>query len=136
MKKYLSRATLFVLTLATPFGAIAADIQNSDCKLTPAQIEKGVQCVKDDLNARQSSPFAEVKGLGIPAISNYLLGLVGAIALLYLIYGGMRYVTAGDDLDRLDAAKRTIKYSVIGLVITLLAYAIVSQVLKLAYTPQ
>ena len=113
--------------------ADAAVITDSDCNLTPAQIEKGVQCRKDDLNAIRNAPISGVKNLGIGAISNYLMGLVGGLALLYLIYGGIRYMTAGDDLEHIAGAKRTMLYSVVGLVITLLAYVIVTQVLTALY---
>lgn len=113
--------------------ASAASIDDSDCHLTPAQIEKGVKCVKDDLNAIRNAPISGVKDLGMATISGYLLSLVGTLALLYLIYGGVRYTSAGDDLERLDAAKRTMKYAVVGLVVTLLAYVIVSQALRLLY---
>lgn len=58
-------------------------------------------------------------------ISNTLIGLVGAIAVIVIIFGGFRYVTSTGDAGRIKQAKDTILYGVIGIVVALLAYAIV-----------
>ncbi len=58
-------------------------------------------------------------------ISNILIYLVGAISVLMLIYGGLRYVTSTGDSARVKGAKDTIVYAIIGIVVALLAYAIV-----------
>jgi hypothetical protein len=47
-----------------------------------------------------------------------------------LIYGGIRYTISGGDSSSVTAAKNTIMYAVIGIVVALLAYAIVNFVLK------
>lgn len=62
-------------------------------------------------------------------VANVLLYVLGAIAVIMIIYGGIRYVTSGGDSSHVKAAKDTILYSVIGLVVAILAYAIVNFVL-------
>lgn len=57
---------------------------------------------------------------------NVLLYVLGAIAVLVIIIGGIRYVTSAGDASRVKLAKDTILYAVIGLVIAILAYAIVN----------
>lgn len=58
-------------------------------------------------------------------IANVLMFLVGAIAVIAIIYGGFLYVTSTGDAKRVEAAKNTILYGVIGLVVAIMAYAIV-----------
>ena len=62
----------------------------------------------------------------IKSIINVLLFVVGAVAVIMIIMGGIRYVTSNGDQTHVKAAKDTILYSVIGLVVALLAFAIVN----------
>src|SRR4249920_3115391 len=50
-------------------------------------------------------------------IANTLVFIVGAISVIYLIIGGLRYVTSGGDSKAVTAAKDTILYAVIGVVV-------------------
>jgi TRAP-type C4-dicarboxylate transport system permease small subunit len=61
----------------------------------------------------------------ISNIVSVLLYLAGAIAVLVIIYGGIRYVTSTGDASRIKAAKDTILYAVVGLIVAILANAIV-----------
>ncbi|MBI2798404.1 hypothetical protein HYX70_03890 [Candidatus Saccharibacteria bacterium] len=71
------------------------------------------------------------KGFGdiISTVTNTLLFLVGAAAVIGIIYGGFTYVTSGGDENRLRQAKEAIIYSVVGLVIALLSFLIVNFVI-------
>lgn len=60
------------------------------------------------------------------SISNILIFLVGAIAVIVIIFGGLRYVTSTGDAARVKSAKDTILYGIIGLVVAILAFAIVN----------
>ena len=51
--------------------------------------------------------------------------LVGGLAVLFLLIGAVRYVTSNGDQGQLTQAKNTILYAVIGIVISLSAFAIV-----------
>lgn len=62
-------------------------------------------------------------------ITNTALFLIGAISVIMLIYGGIRYTISMGDAKNVEAAKNTIMYAVIGIVVALLAYAIVNFVL-------
>ncbi|GEM_PF-1057708 len=63
---------------------------------------------------------------------DWVILLVGGVAVLFLIYGGLQYVTAAGNKDRADSAKRTILYATIGLVIIVLARVIISLVTNTA----
>lgn len=59
-------------------------------------------------------------------IINILLTILGIIAVIMIIFGGIRYTTSAGDASRVKAAKDTIMYSVVGLVVAILAFAIVN----------
>lgn len=63
---------------------------------------------------------AEMAGIVIQAI----LALLGVIFLILTIYGGIIWMTAAGNDQRIDKAKKIIINSVIGLVIIVSAYAI------------
>lgn len=58
-------------------------------------------------------------------ITDTILYIVGIIAVVMLIWGGIRYVVSGGDAKKVTDAKNTILYAIIGLIISFLAYAIV-----------
>ena len=62
-------------------------------------------------------------------IVNILLFLIGAISVIMLIIGGIRYTISAGDSGNVTAAKNTIMYAIIGLIIAFLAFAIVNWVL-------
>ena len=66
----------------------------------------------------------------IPKFTNTLLTFAGIIAVIMIIVGGIMYSLSAGDSKKAATAKDTILYAVIGLVITLLAGAIVNFVLK------
>ncbi len=63
-------------------------------------------------------------------ITNVMLYLIGAISVIMLIIGGLRYVVSGGDSSAVQAAKNTILYAVVGIVVAILAYAVVSFVIN------
>ena len=64
------------------------------------------------------------------AIVNVALFIIGAVSVLMLIYGGIKYTTSAGDEKAVTAAKNTIMYAVVGIVIAILAYAIVNFVIS------
>ena len=63
-------------------------------------------------------------------VTNTILYIVGIIAVIMLIIGGIRYVTSGGDSKKVTDAKNTVLYAIIGLVIAFLAFAIVNFVIS------
>lgn len=61
----------------------------------------------------------------INRLSSWILLAIGTISVIMLIYGGFRYVISGGDSKKVTDAKNTILYAIIGLIISMLAYAIV-----------
>jgi hypothetical protein len=65
--------------------------------------------------------------LGQNAIT-ILMGIVGAMAVIFLLYGAFQYVTSTGDPNRAANARKTIMYAVGGLVLALSTYAIVNYI--------
>ncbi len=62
----------------------------------------------------------------ITTIINVMLFIAAALAVIMIIYGGIRYITAHGDEKQVKVAKDPIVYSVTGLIIAILAYALVT----------
>lgn len=60
------------------------------------------------------------------AIVEIALAVVGLLSVLFLVIGGIRYITAHGNEEQAEAAKKTVTNSIIGLVIALLAFVVVS----------
>lgn len=74
---------------------------------------------KTDCNTR---PLGTIIG----SVTTTLLGVIAAISVLMIIIGGLRYVISGGDPKKTADAKNTILYAIVGVVVALLAFAIVS----------
>jgi FtsH-binding integral membrane protein len=69
-----------------------------------------------------------LRGL-ILTIVNYILGFLGVVAVIMIIYGGMLYVTAAGAQEKIDKGKKILMYTVVGIVIIMLSFVIVNAVL-------
>ena len=66
----------------------------------------------------------------LSTIINVIIGVVGFVAVIVIILGGVQYTTSAGDPGKVKKAKDTIMYGIIGLVVALLAFAIVNFVLS------
>ncbi|MBT4121017.1 MAG: hypothetical protein HOD54_03170 [Candidatus Magasanikbacteria bacterium] len=101
--------------------------------------------VADDDPVAPVDPFgigyADETGLGkedvrttIASIINVALGLLGIVAVVIVLWGGFRWMTAGGNEEKVGEARKIIFSGVIGLAIILSAYAIARFVLMQLYT--
>lgn len=65
-------------------------------------------------------------------IINWVLGLLGIVAVIMILWGGFTWLTAAGNEEKVEKAREVISAAVIGLVIILLAWAIVNYVLGTA----
>ncbi|MBR3180550.1 hypothetical protein IKF63_00525 [Candidatus Saccharibacteria bacterium] len=63
-------------------------------------------------------------------VVNVLLYIIGILAVVMIIFGGIMYTTSAGDQAKVTKAKNIILYGLVGLVVAVLAYAIVNFVLK------
>lgn len=112
-------------SLAAPAFAQTAQqqINNGLCAGTNLQFS-------DNPGACQTGPDATAKfNQIIKTIINLLSVIVGVIAVVMIIVGGLRYITSGGSDSSVTSAKNTILYAVIGLIIVALSQVIVRFIL-------
>lgn len=80
-------------------------------------------------------PGRDLANLGINEVLSFVINaaffVAAILALLYLIWGGINWITSGGDQEGVDAARKKIIAAIIGLIIVLLSYFILNFVLQL-----
>lgn len=118
MRKYL-RIILPIMLLVVVFGLAMVP------EVSALTLQEGAEAAKCD--GCPSDLFGETGAFR--QITNTILYIVGVIAVIMLIIGGIRYVISGGDAKKVTDAKNTVLYAIIGLVIAVFAYAIVNFVI-------
>ena len=67
----------------------------------------------------------------VEAIVNWVLILAGAGCMVALVYAGIRYALAGGNEEKVEQAKKILKYALIGVVIIIGAYALVQMIVEI-----
>lgn len=126
MKKI--QAVIISLVAVFTIGTIGVSMLPQTVAASPSsQAQNGVNSVGgNEANLSLSQ--------GIKNIINVLLYIIGSVAVIMIVIGGLRYVLSGGDSSSTKGAKDTILYSVVGLVVAIFAYAIVNFVIS-AFTP-
>jgi len=63
---------------------------------------------------------------GIMNVINVLLGFLGILAIVIILWGGFRWLTSGGNEEKVGEAKKVITAGIIGLIIIFTAYALAS----------
>lgn len=66
----------------------------------------------------------------LTTVINVIVAVVGFLAVVMIVLGGISFVTSQGDTAKVAKARNTILYGVVGLVVALLAFAIVNFVLS------
>ena len=111
--------------LALPVIAFGVTTLVADSASAQLDLESGINSAK---GTGAPDNVTEDDGL-IKKVVNLLLWAIGIVSVIMIIIGGFRYATSNGDSNQVSAAKNTIMYAVIGLVIAIFAYAIVNFVL-------
>jgi hypothetical protein len=129
MKKIITRA---LTSLAFVAAVVALPLASTNLAYagTPAG-PNTVNTACEGVQAAGGAASCDDTQLGkfLKDIVNILLFIIGTISVIMIIVGGLRYVLSGGDQNSVKAGKDTILYAVIGLVVAIMAYAIVNFVL-------
>lgn len=101
-----------MINFVTLLASASSDLGDKACQVSP------------DAIGCKTSIFA-ANGFVYNAINTALI-ILGVVAVLMIIIGGFRYVLSGGDPAGTKSAKDTILYALIGLVVALLSFALVS----------
>jgi len=116
----------FVFAFVALFAPITPTA-SAACTEAATGLQAGLECANPGADNVPQNLFGD--GSVFTTIVNVLLFLIGAISVIMLIYGGIRYTISGGNSANVTAAKNTILYALIGLIVAFLAYAIVNWVL-------
>ena len=118
LKKYIPTLGALVLVFA-----VSLLISSDSFALS---LSEGVNAARGD---GQPADLFGADGV-LTTITNVLLFVVGALSVVMLIIGGLRYVISGGNSTAVTAAKNTILYAIVGLIIAFLAYAAINFVIN------
>lgn len=126
----MNKLKIAIISLFTLAGilSLAPQIALAACTST----SPAADCIQQGVNDVGGSTAANAKPLPqrIKGVVDVFLFVTGAVAVLMIIIGGVRYVISNGDGSAVKDAKNTIMYAVIGLIIAIIAYAIVNFVIK------
>lgn len=121
-KNFLTIGLVAIVLLTMLFGAVQtsnAKDNDSDILSTLGQAGKGMGQAEGDDGAPKAN-FTTIIGQVIKVI----LAILGIIFLIIVVYAGILWLTAAGEVEDVQKAKRMITQGVLGLFITLAAYAI------------
>ena len=95
----------------------------------PRLVSAGPQC--DGVSAISGNAGCNANALetAITEITKTLFYIIGAISVIFLLIGAIRYITSTGDATRIKQAKDTIFYAIAGVVIAIVAQAIIAFVI-------
>jgi len=131
MKKILQKLTIGLAALSImlmPAALVAVPVGAQTTSPQQQAVCDGVELTGGSCEA--PGPGESSVQSVIRTVINILSFVVGVIAVIMIIIGGLRYITSGGDSNSTGAAKNTILYALIGLVIVAMAQVIVRFVLR------
>ncbi len=108
-------AIFLVFLLCLPFLVFADE---SDSSGILGRLEK----VGESGGYSSADETSLASGLGL--VANVVLSILGVLFIILIIFGGVQWMTAGGNEEKVKKAQERIKSAIIGLIITLSAYAI------------
>jgi len=75
-------------------------------------------------------PKVEASAATLSDVLSWVYGVVGVLAVVFIIVGGLRYAASGGNAAGVTQAKNTITYAILGLILAILAYAITQFVVQ------
>ncbi len=125
-------AAAVMLSVLVPAGAYASGGSRNTCppgsKRAGARVDSIAQCNMDEADTENT-----LMGT-VQTIINVIIGVLGLVAVIVIVLGGVNFTMSQGDPAKTKKAKDTILYGVIGLMVALLAYAIVNFVLSSVFT--
>lgn len=127
MRKILTSLAL-LLTLSIPLVPVPALAYNPFGDVCSNDAAQGSSLCQGQGDSSQN-PLTGTKGL-IRGIANIIAFVAGLGAIITIIVGGLKYITAGGDANKAKSARDTIVAALVGLVIIALADTIIGLVLS------
>ena len=123
MSNKLKSILISTLTVAVMVFGVSIIYQTGNTEIVGA-INSEITSGMNATSAGTSTPTNA--NVVIKNVTNTMFFIIGAVSVIMLIYGGIRYTTSGGNANSVTAEKNTVIYSIEGIVISILAYAIVN----------
>ena len=121
----ISQGLLLVPILALGLSLVVPAVAPVAVNAANSTIANGANSAKGD---GQQSNLDGNTGV-FKTISDVMLYIIGAISVIMLIIGGIRYVVSAGEQAAVTSAKNTILYSIVGIIVAIVAYAVVNFVI-------
>ncbi len=118
-------AILGIFTIATAPALISSSTYAEDAICQQSTIPQSVKDAYGCGNAGSSDDFSNT----LQGILNGIIAVLGIVAAIFIVTGGVWYMTSQGDPGKTKKAKDTILYAAIGLIICALSFAIVNFVI-------
>ena len=132
--KFFLAAFLAITVLSIPFSTPTFAANNNNavdiCNLTDSNNE---YVYPEEVRAAAGCPSAGIVSVEnvVTRIINGIIAVLGIVCVVFIVLGGVQYMTSAGDPSKLQKAKHTILYACIGLIICVLAFAITNFVINL-----
>ena len=125
IQEYISKIVTALLTIGLGIALVATPVS----ALGEGGASAGIGAARGD-----NTPSNLVNGDSsiIKRAINIMLFAVGVLSVVMLIFGGFRYVISGGKKESVTNAKNTILYAIVGLLVSVFAYAIINFILGAA----
>ena len=128
MQKISKIIALISLLVMTGLGATApvyADEWNAICN-DPSLTDVQREAAGCDIDSATAENTATAK---IKSIVGVALGVIGVVAVVVVVIAGIFMITANGNPDKIAKARQAIIFAIIGVIVALLAFAIVNFIL-------
>ena len=128
MKKMILSALIVVCSV---FGFSAISVAslptNVSAQAANSVVKKGI---KTATTADMENKSIAGEGGLISILINFLLWTVGVLSVVMIIFSGFRYITSAGDAAKTKSAQTALTYSIVGLIVAVLAWVIVKMILR------
>jgi hypothetical protein len=114
-----------VVSLAVVLGFVGVLMPVTDV----SAVDVFDQCKKSGSSAVCKASSADDLGSMVKIVINSILVVMGMVAVIMIVVGGVRYTTSNGDASAIKSAKDTILYAVVGLVVAIMSFSIVNFVI-------
>lgn len=107
------------------FGyAVASTLAALPAMVSAAAFDTGLDKAQGSAGLPSTAAQGGVVGF-LSTILNWLLGILGVVALIAFVIAGFMYIFSAGDEEKAEKAKNTMLYAIIGVVVALIGYIII-----------
>jgi hypothetical protein len=129
MKEIVKKSLWSLLLVPALVLGVSATAGAASCAATGNKVT-GIKGAADCAKSADQTETLLGDGGAFTTITNILIFIVGAISVIMLVIGGVRYTVSGGDSSAVTGAKNTILYAIVGIIVSILAYAVVNFVIS------